>query len=59
MGKGWGQELGLARFGGGGGGENHMLMSGRITPTIGAPPTPPSYALELSCYLSVGLQIGD
>ena len=40
-----------------------MLMSGRIIPTIGEPPTPPSFdsALELSCHLGVSssLQIGD
>ena len=34
-----------------------MLLSGRIIPTIGEPPTPPSFdsALELSCYLWVYL----
>ena len=40
-----------------------MLMSGRIIPTIGEPPTPLSFdsALELSCHLDVSssLQIGD
>ena len=40
-----------------------MLMSGRIIPTIGEPPTPPSFdsALELSCHLGVSssMQIGD
>ena len=40
-----------------------MLMSGRIIPTTGEPPTPLSFdsALELSCHLSVSfsLQIGD
>ena len=38
-------------------------MSGRITPTIGEPPTPQSFysALELSCHLGVSfsLQTGD
>ena len=34
-----------------------MLMSGRIIPIIGEPPTPPSFdsALELSCQLWVCL----
>ena len=34
-----------------------MLMSGRIIPAIGEPPTPPSFdhALELSCHLWVCL----
>ena len=40
-----------------------MLMSGRIIPTTGEPPTPLSFdsALELSCHLDVSssLQIGD
>ena len=35
----------------------HMLVSGRIIPAIGEPPTPPSFdsALELSCHLWVCL----
>ena len=40
-----------------------MLMSGRIIPAIGEPPTPLSFdsALELSCHLDMvfSLQIGD
>ena len=40
-----------------------MLMSGKIIPTIGEPPTPLTLgsALELSCHLGVSfsLQIGD
>ena len=39
-----------------------MLLSGRIIPTIGEPPTPSfDSALEHSCHLSVSfsLQIGD
>ena len=40
-----------------------MLVSGRIIPTIGEPPTPLTLgsALELSCHLGVSfsLQIGD
>ena len=36
-----------------------MLMSGRIIPTIGESPTPPSFdlALELSCHLWVCLLV--
>ena len=40
-----------------------MLLSGRIIPTIGEPPTPPPFdsVLELSCHLGVSfsLQTGD
>jgi len=34
-----------------------MLMSERIIPAIGEPPTPPSFALELSCHLWVCLLV--
>ena len=43
---------GMARFCEGGG--IHMLMSGRIIPTIGEPPTPPSFDTATSgcvCWL--------
>ena len=40
-------------------GLTHMLMSGRIIPAIGEPPTPPSgdRALELFCHLWVCLLV--
>ena len=45
-------------------GLTHMLMSGRIIPAIGEPPTPPSVDSALRAVLpplgvSFGLQIGD
>ena len=45
-------------------GLTHMLMSGRIIPAIGEPPTPPSVDSGLRAVLpplgvSFGLQIGD
>ena len=35
----------------------HMLMSGRIIPTVGKPPTPWSFDSDLEFWMSFSLQI--